>query len=87
MSDHHITDDVTATVRRLLGEVLRDDTSVAQAMANPEHNLFDLGLDSLRAFVLLDSLADRGITVDFLSFTEEPTCAFIRRHIVGGANE
>lgn len=69
-------------------EVLRDilagfldPADVALAFARPDSDLFGLGLDSLRAFDLLDQLADEGVQVDFAAFTVEPTVAFLSRQL------
>ena len=55
--------------------------SSTQAFARPDSDLFGLGLDSLRAFDLLDQLADEGVQVDFAAFTVEPTVAFLSRQL------
>ncbi|MFT4217821.1 MAG: isochorismatase family protein [Micropruina sp.] len=47
--------------------------------ADPESDLFALGLDSLRAFDFLDALADDGLDVDFGAFTQSPTLNWLRR--------
>ncbi len=49
-----------------------------QAFADPETDLFELGLDSLRAFEVLDLLADDGPDVDFGEFTRRPTLGYLR---------
>ncbi len=48
------------------------------AFADPVTDLFSLGLDSLRAFEVLDVLAEQGVDVDFGEFTRRPTVAFLR---------
>lgn len=66
------------------GEVaalLADAESARLLEADPARDLFALGLDSLRAFALLDQLADRGIDVDFTEFVGEATLGFLRRQI------
>lgn len=57
------------------------------AFADPETDVFSLGLDSLRAFEVLDVLADAGVDVDFGEFVRRPTIAFLREQalaVVGG---
>ncbi|WP_425465157.1 isochorismatase family protein [Nocardioides humi] len=68
-----------------LDAVLRDELAVhldadlvATAFADPETDLFSLGLDSLRAFEVLDVLAESGVDVDFGEFTRRPTISFLR---------
>ena len=55
--------------------------STIKGTARPDSDLFGLGLDSLRAFDLLDQLADEGVQVDFAAFTVEPTVAFLSRQL------
>jgi bifunctional isochorismate lyase/aryl carrier protein len=64
-----------------LQRLLVDPDSARLACADPASDLFALGLDSLRAFALLDQLADRGIEVDFTEFVGEATVGFLRRQI------
>lgn len=52
--------------------------AAAQAFAQPDADLFTMGLDSLRAFEALDILADAGVDIDFGAFTRRPTVAFLR---------
>ncbi|MFT3971408.1 MAG: isochorismatase family protein [Micropruina sp.] len=47
--------------------------------ADPDSDLFELGLDSLRAFDFLDALADDGLDLDFGEFTRSPTLNWLRR--------
>ena len=47
--------------------------------ADPDSDLFELGLVSLRAFVFLDALADDGLDLDFGEFTRRPTLNWLRR--------
>lgn len=65
-------------LRGQLKTALAEPGSVHTALERPDSNLFDLGLDSLRAFALIEELADHGVEIDFLDFTEEPTCRFLR---------
>ncbi|WP_235737537.1 isochorismatase family protein [Nocardioides alcanivorans] len=51
----------------------------AQAFVAPETDLFELGLDSLRAFEVLDLLAEEGLDVDFGEFTRRPTVGHLRK--------
>ena len=62
-----------------------DADLVAGAFADPETDLFSLGLDSLRAFEVLDGLADAGVDVDFGDFTRRPTVAFLRERALAVA--
>lgn len=55
--------------------------SAERAFADPEADLFELGLDSLRAFELLDLLAEDGPDVDFGAFTRRPTVGFLRDQV------
>lgn len=70
--------DIDRLLRRSLGAALTETDSLELALREPERNLFDLGLDSLRVFGLLDELAMAGVEVDFVDFTENPTCAYLR---------
>ncbi|ALJ20079.1 isochorismatase family protein [Microbacterium sp. No. 7] len=68
-------------VDALLHESLRtlvDPEQVSQAFAQPDADLFALGLDSLRAFELLDALADDGIDIEFGDFVRTPTVSWLR---------
>ncbi|WP_166138675.1 isochorismatase family protein [Nocardioides ochotonae] len=70
--------DWAGCVRAALVEVL-DAGFADAAFAEPEADLFTLGLNSLRAFDLLDRLADDGVDIDFADLTREPTLAFVLR--------
>jgi bifunctional isochorismate lyase / aryl carrier protein len=66
-------------------ELLRDELTTHlgadvanQAFTTPERDLFELGLDSLRAFEVLDLLAEDGLDVDFGEFTRRPTVSYLR---------
>lgn len=67
-------------------QVLREELAThlgagaaAGAFADPGTDLFGLGLDSLRAFEVLDLLVDEGgPDVDFGEFTRRPTVTFLR---------
>ncbi|WP_084653572.1 isochorismatase family protein [Nocardioides insulae] len=65
------------TVRSGLAAVLSEEV-VAAAFADPSGDLFELGLDSLRAFEFLDVLAEHGVDIDFGEFTRRPTVEFLR---------
>ena len=68
---------VESVLRRGLEELLpRED--VEAAYADPSADLFELGLDSIRAFDLLDMLAEIGIEVDFGEFAREANLEFLR---------
>lgn len=64
-------------VRDTLGRLLPAEV-VDAAFTDPDADLFELGFDSLRAFELLDVLADAGADIDFGEFTRRPTIAFLR---------
>ena len=66
-----------AELRSALDGLLSDD-ALAAAFAAPESDIFALGLDSVRAFELLDRLLDAGADVDFGEFTRRPTVAYLR---------
>lgn len=66
-----------AELRRGLDGLLTPDV-VDAVIAAPEADLFELGLDSLRAFELLDRLAEAGVDIDFGDFTRQPTVAYLR---------
>lgn len=55
-----------------LSELIGAEAASA-AVHQPDADLFELGLDSLRAFELLDRLAERGVEVDFADFVTRPT--------------
>ncbi|MFT3875162.1 MAG: isochorismatase family protein [Propioniciclava sp.] len=59
-------------------EGLLAEDAVAAAFAAPETDLFSLGLDSMRAFEMLDRLLDAGADIDFGEFTRRPNIAFLR---------
>lgn len=56
-----------------LAELLGDAALVSRAVGDPSSDLFELGLDSLRAFELLDRLADRGVEIDYADFVQQAT--------------
>lgn len=64
-------------LRIALGRLLPAEV-VARAFDNPEADLFELGLNSLAAFDLLDDLADVGIDIEFGEFTRRATISFLR---------
>lgn len=66
-----------AELRSALDGLLSDD-AVAAAFAAPDSDVFALGLDSMRAFELLDRLLDAGVDVDFGEFTRRPTVSYLR---------
>ncbi|MFT3835337.1 MAG: isochorismatase family protein [Micropruina sp.] len=53
--------------------------AVQAFFADSSADLFELGLDSLRAFDFLDALADDGLDVDFGEFTRSPTLNWLRQ--------
>lgn len=66
-----------AELRAALDGLLSDDALDA-AFAAPESDIFALGLDSVRAFELLDRLLDAGADIDFGEFTRRPTVSYLR---------
>lgn len=52
--------------------------AIEAVFSQPDADLFELGLDSLRAFDLLDVLADDGLDLDFGEFTRSPTLNWLR---------
>lgn len=66
-----------AEVRGALGAVL-DPEIVEVAFAEPSADLFELGLNSLQAFELLDVLAEAGADIDFGVFTRDASVDFLR---------
>lgn len=72
-----VADGFDAILRDAIAEHVGAD--VAQlAFDDPETDVFSLGLTSLRAFEVLDVLADHGVDVDFGEFTRRPTVGFLR---------
>lgn len=65
------------TLRRSLARLLPEET-LAAAFAAPDADLFRLGLDSMRAFEMLDRLLDSGVDIDFGEFARTPTVSFLR---------
>ncbi|MEX0426649.1 isochorismatase family protein [Nocardioides sp. DS6] len=63
---------VRAALARLLPTEL-----VERAFAEPEADLFELGLNSLQAFDMLDDLADAGVDIDFGEFTRRACVAYL----------
>ena len=61
---------------------LIDEPQLEAAFAAPDADLFELGLDSLRAFEFLDVLADAGVDIDFGEFVRTPTLNWLRRQTV-----
>ncbi len=61
-----------ALTRALAPDVL------AAALADPDADLFALGLNSLRAFEVLDDLAEAGVDIDFGDLVRSPSVAFLR---------
>lgn len=52
--------------------------AIEAVFSHPDADLFELGLDSLRAFDLLDVLSDDGLDLDFGEFTRSPTLNWLR---------
>lgn len=71
----------TGWLQSEIAMLLADEQSERLLRADADRDLFALGLDSLRAFALLDQLADRGVDVDFTEFVGDATVGFLRRQI------
>lgn len=54
-----------------------DEAFARAAFEQPGRDLFELGLNSLRAFEVLDLLAEQGVDLDFGEFTRRPTLAHL----------
>lgn len=54
-----------------------DEAFARAAFEQPDRDLFELGLNSLRAFEVLDLLAEQGVDLDFGEFTRRPTLAHL----------
>lgn len=54
-----------------------DEEFARAAFEQPDRDLFELGLNSLRAFEVLDLLAEQGVDLDFGEFTRRPTLAHL----------
>ena len=81
--------DTTATfdshLRAVLDGLLEPEV-VDACMTRPDADWFELGLDSMRAFELIDLLAeDVGVEVDFGEFVRTPTLAWLREQAAGHA--
>lgn len=63
-----------------LDELMGAGTGAAM-VARPEDDLFHAGFDSVRAFALLDSLADHGVVVDFTDFVANANAGFLLAQI------
>ena len=60
-----------------LGTLLGSESLGQQLVAQPELDLFEAGLDSLRCFELIDDLAAVGVDVDFSVLASEGTSAYL----------
>lgn len=66
-----------AHVRSILDDLV--DPSVVEAcMSQPDADWFELGLDSMRAFELIDVLAEAGVEIEFGEFIRTPNLAWLR---------
>ncbi|MFO6451389.1 MULTISPECIES: isochorismatase family protein [unclassified Aeromicrobium] len=65
-----------AVVRASLSRAL-PGAALGSVLADPETDLFSVGLSSLRAFELLDDLADAGVDIDFGELVRRPTLTFL----------
>lgn len=56
----------------------RDAEFAARAIAEPDADLFSLGMNSLQAFDVLDRLLDEAdLDIDYADFTATPTVNFL----------
>lgn len=60
-----------------LAELLDDPVLAADAVADPDTDLFAIGLDSMRSLTLLDELADLGVDIDLVDLIGTPTSGFV----------
>lgn len=60
-----------------LGELLGDPGTGRRLVEQPELDLFEGGLDSLRCFELIDDLAALGVEVDFGALTADATAGYL----------
>lgn len=65
-----------AQVRAALTDAVGPD-ALAAAVSDPRADLFALGLTSLKAFALLDDLADAGTDIDFGELVRNPSLEFL----------
>jgi bifunctional isochorismate lyase/aryl carrier protein len=72
--------DVDKRLRRLLAKAIGMEAAEI-ALADKERDLFHLGLNSIKAFTLLDQLADEGVGVEFTVFARTPTAGFLREAV------
>lgn len=70
------TEDVDKRLRCLLAKAIGMEAAEI-ALADKERDLFHLGLNSIKAFTLLDQLADEGVEVEFTVFARTPTAGFL----------
>ncbi|BCB84803.1 isochorismatase family protein [Phytohabitans suffuscus] len=68
-------------LRGVLAELLDGAEQVEAALAEPDRDLFALGLDSVRAMALIAALEERGVVVDFGDFIGAGTVGFLRERI------
>lgn len=64
-----------------------DEEMLALAFGDAETDLFTLGLDSLRAFEVLDALVEAGVDVDFGDFTRRPTVGHLREQLAAAERD
>lgn len=67
-----------AALRTILSAHLPDADAAERALADPEASLFELGLDSIATFALLDDLAAAGVQAEFTELIARPTVSFLR---------
>lgn len=57
-----------AWLARELTDIIGDPQIAQDLVADPQRSFFAAGLDSMRTFTLLDTLADLGVDIDFVDF-------------------
>ncbi|MFY1652929.1 isochorismatase family protein [Solwaraspora sp. WMMB762] len=73
--------DGKSVLAELLDPLLTEPDALRRALADPQQDLFELGLDSVRAMYLITALGDRGIDVDFGEFAANGTVSFLHHRI------
>lgn len=74
------TGDKAAWEKKLYEKLVRGlgPEAADQAFSRPSLDLFNLGLNSIQAFAVLDDLADVGVDIEFSDFIHCPTIEFLR---------
>ena len=67
-----------STLKSVLAPHLREEGALDKAFHDPTANQFDLGMDSISAFALLDDLQDHGVGLEFTELIADPSVGFLR---------